>query len=629
MALKRLDEEFDLKPGTQLLPYMKRLLPSLEGRFQTLETERKTVDTAIEEMRAVALQRINEILIPATEDIVDVTTLGFLLGPSSTSVLLELGVKVFIINEGPQRDTFTPSPYVIVERQANIDDYAIARVQYYTRETGALSLNITAFHGNPGPHNDWVISSTPGMADSTKLYHDAVAPMAQQVAEDTAETKIARDEVIAAAQALEAAGLDAQEFVRRDATVPFIAPIRGVHPVVGSNDTTLTTTAWSRARMQEYVGQAMQRTGDTMTGPLTLYGAPTQPLHASTKAYVDSIVLQGGERLGNITIRTTNPTLRLFPSGAQQHRTIEALATTGATRWHLNIANGDLESGGDVGSNFVLHRFNDGGAYLGVALHIARQTAVMTIYNRLDISAGGANINGNISNNGDLHTYRGASGTGVLWLNQARSVHHYWNGSMHHFNAGGGQFDGGLNCHHLTCYSIYTQGHAITTWGLTSHGAMTINGQLYCNNIRMYGGGSNYLEFYDSDWGPMWIHHNQDLIGFLNNGQGWCAYFTNAGHLWCGQYGWIHDYVNNTASNHAWSAANYRWNEANGTFVRETRWAYAGDLSVKWPNGNMGEPYWGAAITGWKGDYYGYTYDYRLRYAQVNINGNWYTTRYD
>ena len=25
MALKRLDEEFELKPGTQLLPYMKRL----------------------------------------------------------------------------------------------------------------------------------------------------------------------------------------------------------------------------------------------------------------------------------------------------------------------------------------------------------------------------------------------------------------------------------------------------------------------------------------------------------------------------------------------------------------------------------------------------------------------------
>ena len=25
--------------------------------------------------------------------------------------------------------------------------------------------------------SDWVISSTPGMADSTKLYHDAVAPM--------------------------------------------------------------------------------------------------------------------------------------------------------------------------------------------------------------------------------------------------------------------------------------------------------------------------------------------------------------------------------------------------------------------------------------------------------------------
>ena len=57
MALKRLDEEFELKPGTQLLPYMKRLLPSLEGRFQDSEEERKTFDMAVEDMRAVALQR--------------------------------------------------------------------------------------------------------------------------------------------------------------------------------------------------------------------------------------------------------------------------------------------------------------------------------------------------------------------------------------------------------------------------------------------------------------------------------------------------------------------------------------------------------------------------------------------
>ena len=239
MALKRLDEEFELKPGTQLLPYMKRLLPSLEGRFQSLEGERATFEDTLDDVRSVALTRINEYLIPATEAITEVTELGFLLGPSTSSVRLELGQKTFIITEGPQRDSFTPSPYVIVEREANIDDYAIARVLDYDRETGALILNLTAAHGNPGPHTDWVISSTPGMANSTKLYHDAVAPMHDQVAANTAQVAADAARVQAAADALFAAGLDAQAFVRKDGTVPFLAVERGVAPPVGANDRVL------------------------------------------------------------------------------------------------------------------------------------------------------------------------------------------------------------------------------------------------------------------------------------------------------------------------------------------------------------------------------------------------------
>ena len=44
-----------LKPGTQLLPYMKRLLPSLEGRFQAVESEQDIVNELAEEIRAAAL----------------------------------------------------------------------------------------------------------------------------------------------------------------------------------------------------------------------------------------------------------------------------------------------------------------------------------------------------------------------------------------------------------------------------------------------------------------------------------------------------------------------------------------------------------------------------------------------
>ena len=250
MALKRLDEEFELKPGTQLLPYMQRLLPSLEGRFQSLEATADAYSVVMEEIRASALMRMNEILIPATEDIIEVTKLGFLLAPSSTPVTLSIGIHYFIVDEGPQRNSFTPSPYVLVEREANIDDYAIARVMDYVQETGDLVLQITAFHGNPGPHSDWVISSTPGMADSTKIYHDAVGPMYETVVTDAAQVAADKIEIMAAIDALEAAGLDVNAFIRRDGTVPFIATQTGVAPAPGANDAKLVTAAWSRARIR-------------------------------------------------------------------------------------------------------------------------------------------------------------------------------------------------------------------------------------------------------------------------------------------------------------------------------------------------------------------------------------------
>ena len=42
------------------------------------------------------------------------------------------------------------------------------------------------------------------------------------------------------------------------------------------------------------IGGKVAKDGDTMTGALTLPGAPTQDLHASTKKYVDDSVATGG-----------------------------------------------------------------------------------------------------------------------------------------------------------------------------------------------------------------------------------------------------------------------------------------------------------------------------------------------
>jgi hypothetical protein len=299
MALKRLDEEFELKPGTQLLPYMKRLLPSLEGRFQNLEGTQDILAGINEEIRAAALLRMNEILIPATKDILEVAKMGFLLAPIDGLYTLVMGDMTFPIKPGVQQDTFTPSPYLIIEHSP--DDYAIARTTSYDQALGILEVTITALHGNYGPFDDWVVSSTPGMADSTKLYHDEVGPWRDEVAADTIEVRAKHAEILAVADALQASGVDLFNYVRKDGTTPFTAAQPGVHPVPNSNDTMLATTGWARARMNEYLRDSMSSSGAAMTGPLYLAGPPSQPLMASTKKYVDDTVASMGATKLSVT----------------------------------------------------------------------------------------------------------------------------------------------------------------------------------------------------------------------------------------------------------------------------------------------------------------------------------------
>lgn len=391
MALKRLDEEFELRAGTQLLPYMKRLLPSLEGRFQDLEETATIYQRVLEDIRAAALLRMNEILIPATEDIVAVTKLGFLMAPIEGFYTLALGDMTFPIKEGPQQDTFTPSPYLLIEHSPN--DYALARTTSYEQDLGILEVTITAVHGNVGPWNDWMVSSTPGMADSTKLYHDAIGPMYDEVVTDHADVVIKHQEIVDAANALEAAGLDLFNYVRRDGATPFNAVQTGVTPISSSNDTSLATTVWARARAIEYSMNSVSRAGDTMTGALRLSGPPSDPMHAVTKQYVDGVLGAGGNVNSSVTISTTNPYLRLRSMGTNENRTIEAISSDGFQRWVLTLADNTPLTGGNNGANFLLARYSDVGVLIDYPITINRATGIVTARGLL-AATGGQNITG-------------------------------------------------------------------------------------------------------------------------------------------------------------------------------------------------------------------------------------------
>lgn len=54
--------------------------------------------------------------------------------------------------------------------------------------------------------------------------------------------------------------------------------------------------------------------------------------------------------------------------------------------------------------------------------------------------------------------------------------------------------------------------------------------QLFLNaRLRMECGTTNYIEFYDTDWGIRYIHNNDGNLGFLNSGGGWAFCNQNDG----------------------------------------------------------------------------------------------------
>lgn len=89
--------------------------------------------------------------------------------------------------------------------------------------------------------------------------------------------------------------------------------------------------------------RAVARAGDTMTGLLTLSGAPTNPLHAATKTYVDTAIgtaVSGGPFLPIAGGSLTGPLLLAGPPSAPLEAVTKAYADTKLSAIVTNIAAG-------------------------------------------------------------------------------------------------------------------------------------------------------------------------------------------------------------------------------------------------------------------------------------------------
>jgi microcystin-dependent protein len=145
-------------------------------------------------------------------------------------------------------------------------------------------------------------------------------------------------------------------------------------------------TAANHAATKSYVDTAVSanvaKSGDTMTGFLTLHADPSSSMHAATKQYVDSVlaptnyVLKSGDTMtGDLTISKSTPMLRL-DSPTVTTRGMQ-FRTNGVLRWQLFAWN-DAESGGNAGTTFYLSRYDDAGVFLSNIFSVDRATGRWT-----------------------------------------------------------------------------------------------------------------------------------------------------------------------------------------------------------------------------------------------------------
>jgi hypothetical protein len=147
---------------------MNRAMAHIVARLKALETYRPNFDALLAELQQVGLDRINDGILPVYQHLLDIEALGFLNSPieDGTPASFALG-NVSVRISADRRSAFTPSPWVMMVRDANYDDYVLARRISYDRTTGLLSLHVTNLWGSSGTYSDVTVWGVAGGAISS------------------------------------------------------------------------------------------------------------------------------------------------------------------------------------------------------------------------------------------------------------------------------------------------------------------------------------------------------------------------------------------------------------------------------------------------------------------------------
>lgn len=298
-ALSLIDAAGLSETGTLDYTAIVRVLKAIEARLNPLEAQSGSLAAAIEAVRKVGLDRINEVLVPAIQLILDIQSKGFMIAASSTPATMVVGdVLTFVIDDEGQRALFTPSDFVGLTRASTPNDYAVLRTVAYTTDDGEYIGQVVSFEGDPGPHSDWVLGALAGstMASvmaldlSLSARADAVAAAAAAVpaaATATAKATIATDAAAqAVAAALAAATFDPAAYYPKTATYSKTEVDTKVSDEATARTTAVSGEATARADADAALSSALTSAIDARVSKLPLQTKTANFAAASGNAYL-------------------------------------------------------------------------------------------------------------------------------------------------------------------------------------------------------------------------------------------------------------------------------------------------------------------------------------------------------
>jgi len=180
---------------------------------QELNRRAKIIADAIEALRefvpewekqvnllsTLGLERINEALLPAYQQIIDIADLGALLSTTSTTpVTIGVGTKTFLVPEAV-RLNFAPTSFLMAVADGDFDQHMVGLLSSYDNETGVLVVQVERVSGE-GEFANWQISPV-ATTDDLEALRQQVAANAQTATEKAGEAVAARNEAVPAGQA--------------------------------------------------------------------------------------------------------------------------------------------------------------------------------------------------------------------------------------------------------------------------------------------------------------------------------------------------------------------------------------------------------------------------------------------